>query len=519
MSAVSAASGRLPVLVGCAQWTGPTTAQAAFRSPVQLMAEVARQAAHDSGAGEALLRAVDSLAVLRLFADAMPRFVSPFGRIVNPPWSLARQLGLQPRDIGYARSGGDSPQVMLHRACERIAEGASEVALIVGAEALHSELVARRTGRALAWGEDAPHAPTTLDPGPPSSFKPHEIAHGLDSPMAMYGLIGQAIRADLGLGVEDYRAACGRLLAPFAQVARDNPWAGRRAGYTAAQIAGVGAENPVLGSPYTKRMTAHVYVDQAAAFFVCAQHKADALGIPRSQRVYLHGGAHAHEQWFVTDRTRLDRSVAMRLCAAAALEQAGRSLADIDLLDLYSCFPAAVQVACHELGLAPDDARGLTVTGGLPFFGGPGNSYSAFAIVEMMRRLRARPGSSGLVLANGGMLTKQAVGVYASAPPPAGWQAPANAALQRQIDQEPPCDFTETPAGAAWVESYVVTHRGSAADPAAIVGRLRADGRRFVARTPADPRLAAAFERGDAAVMRGAVRREAASNVFTPDLP
>jgi acetyl-CoA C-acetyltransferase len=153
-------------------------------------------------------------------------------------------------------------------------------------------------------------------------------------------------------------------------------------------------------------MTASAFVDQSAAFIVVSEARADELGIPQDKRVYLHGEAHAHDTWFVSDRERLDQSPAMRLTSRAALAQAGKTIADVDVFDIYSCFPSVVQIACKELGISPDDKRGLTVTGGLPYFGGPGNNYVTHAIAEMVQRVRAKPGAYGLVMANVGLVTK-----------------------------------------------------------------------------------------------------------------
>ena len=46
------------------------------------------------------------------------------------------------------------------------------------------------------------------------------------------------------------------------------------------------------------------------------------------------------------------------------------------------------------------------MTGGLPYFGGPGNNYVTHSIAEMMDTVREKPGSRGLVTANGNYVTK-----------------------------------------------------------------------------------------------------------------
>ena len=128
-------------------------------------------------------------------------------------------------------------------------------------------------------------------------------------------------------------------------------------------------------------------------------------------------------------------SKAIKLAAESALSMAGLGVDDIDLFDLYSCFPCAVEVACDAIGLASDDARGVTVTGGLPFFGGPGNNYSLHAIAEMVSRLRNGGGKHGLVTANGYYLTKHSMGIYSTAAPQQNWSplTPAYLVLLRLL--------------------------------------------------------------------------------------
>ena len=163
-------------------------------------------------------------------------------------------------------------------------------------------------------------------------------------------------------------------------------------------------------------MNANAFIDQSAALVMTSVGLAQQLGIARDKWVFLHGCADGNDHWFVSERADFHSSPAIRAVARQALAMAGRSLDDIAHFDLYSCFASAVEIACAEIGLAENDPRGLTVTGGLPFFGGPGNNYVTHGIAEMMRRLRAAPGRFGLVSANGNYLTKHSWGVYSTAP-------------------------------------------------------------------------------------------------------
>lgn len=504
-----------PVIVGSGEVTDTLSTPDAGRSPLQLMVEATNQAATDSGAGERLLRGIDSIAVIRLFSDSVARFASPFGKLTNAPWSLAKRIGAQASDLVYPPHGGDSPQVMLARACERIASGTSQAALVVGGEAMRTELAAKRAGMELNWAEDAPAKPDELG-GIKGMYTAAEEAHGLGMAIAMYALIGQAFGHAAGQSVEQYREASARLLARFASVAKGNSLATRRQGYTAAEIGLVTAENPLVGFPYTKLMTASAFIDQAAAIIVMSEARADELGIALDKRVYLHGSAQAHDQWFVSDRERLDCSPAMRLTASHALSQAGKSLQDVTFFDIYSCFPVAVQIACKELGLSPDDPRGLTVTGGLPYFGGPGNNYVTHAIAQMVQSVRSRPGSYGLVMANGGLVTKQAAGIFSTAKPGGQFVREDPSVIQNEIDRAPKVACNDQPHGAATIETYAVLHGKNGPEKSVLFGRLDSTGERFVANTPTDSDTLSRLEVLDAIGTAGDVSRVDGRNIFVP---
>jgi acetyl-CoA C-acetyltransferase len=234
--------------------------------------------------------------------------------------------------------------------------------------------------------------------------------------------------------------------------------------------------------------------------------------------VFLHGCADGHDHWYVSERLNLHSSPAIRRAAAQALAMAGKTLEQIEVFDLYSCFASAVQIGCAEIGLAEDDARGLTITGGLPFFGGPGNNYVTHSISEMMRCLRARPGAFGMVTANGNYVTKHAFGVYSTATPAGPWRRESPAVLQAQLDALPKAPFTETPQGEALVETYTVMHGKHGPDFAVVFGRLKDGGRRFVANLPDDAAMLWELQDRDSLGRPGRVHRaENGRNIFVPD--
>jgi len=257
-------------------------------------------------------------------------------------------------------------------------------------------------------------------------------------------------------------------------------------------------------------------VDQAAAVIVTSAAEARRLGVPEERMVWFLGGSDASEDpWNVSERPRLDVCPAMKLAAEQAMARAGVTTPEIDFFDLYSCFPVAVEIACEGLGIAEDDPRGLTVTGGLPYFGGPGNNYSLHGIAAMVEALRKRPGATGLVTANGWYLTKHAAGVYSSAPPS---RAPlAEPRVEAARHEGGAVVVADRPDGRGVVEAYtVVCGRTGEPETGIVVGRLD-DGRRFLAHTPEDRRLFEDWMTSEAVGRRGSVRAGSPVHVFTPD--
>jgi acetyl-CoA C-acetyltransferase len=240
------------------------------------------------------------------------------------------------------------------------------------------------------------------------------------------------------------------------------------------------------------------------------------LGIPREKWVFLHGCADAHDHWYVSERIDLHSSPAIRAASGQALAMAGKTLADIDVIDLYSCFASAVQIGCQEIGLAEDDPRDLTITGGLPYFGGPGNNYVTHSISEMLRRLRARPGAFGLVTANGNYVTKHSFGVYSTEAPAGPWRREAPSLLQARLDALPKAPFTETPQGAATVETYTVMHSRDGPEFAVVFGRMNDTGQRFIANLPDDPAGLWDLQNRDSLGRPGQVAQVEGRNIYTP---
>jgi acetyl-CoA C-acetyltransferase len=286
----------------------------------------------------------------------------------------------------------------------------------------------------------------------------------------------------------------GELFAPFTAVAAENPFALYGTRRSPQALSSVSAENRFIGFPYPKWMNAMDGVDQGAAVVMTSVGQAKRLGIDPARWVFLHGCAEASEKLLVTERVNYYSSPAMAINSAQALAMAGKEMADIDLIDIYSCFPSAVEIACAALGIQTNDSRGLTLTGGLPFFGGPGNNYSMHAIATLVPLLRSRRTASsasaratfGMITANGGYLSKHATGIYSATPVEGEWRCEDPASYQDQIDAMLSPRFTETPEGDARVETYTVIHERGVPVRGIIIGRTVADNTRFIANTNND---------------------------------
>jgi acetyl-CoA C-acetyltransferase len=507
-----------PVLIGAGQFTYRGEAGAS-PSPTRLLKIAADRAATDAGLGAAALAAIDSLAVVGFTVDAPGG-----GRLVphsgNPPATLARVLGANPSWSVYSHMGGNSPQQMINTVCERIARGETELSLVVGCEFLGSATKRLTKGLGFADWEDAdddlPEPDRIGDPRP--GVSPYEARHSLGRPINNYPLFENALRARDGRSIPDHQARLGKLFAPFTEVAAKNPEAWFPIARSAEELITVTDRNRMVGFPYTKYLNAIMEVDQSAGVLVASLKKARELGVPEDKLVYLHGCADASDLWFPLDRQNYHSSPAMRLTGKRALEMAGIGLSDIGHIDLYSCFPVAVEIGAEELGLALDDPRGLTVTGGLPYMGGPGNNYAMHSIAVMMQRLRDNPGDWGLVTANGWFLTKQSTGIYSTTPPTKPFERQDPKIIQQEIDALPHPAVIEAPNGAARIETYTVVHGREGYVMGVVIGRDEAD-RRFVAVTPSDEATLRGLEAVESVGRTGKVGQteDGQRNLFIPD--
>jgi acetyl-CoA C-acetyltransferase len=308
----------------------------------------------------------------------------------------------------------------------------------------------------------------------------------------------------------------GKLYQGFNAVAAKNPLSWFPTERSAQEISTVSAGNRYVGFPYTKFLNSVIQVNMGAAVILTSVAKARELGVANDRMVYLHGCADANDIWNVSERVNYQSSPAVRTMGEKAFTMAGKTIDEIDYFDIYSCFPSAVQIACDELGLAHDDARGLTVTGGLPYFGGPGNNYVMHSIATMMNVLRGNPGKFGLLNANGWFITKHSLGIYSTKPLEEDWRREPPADYQQAILDEIHPAFTESPNGSATIETYTVLHGREGVQRALVIGLLE-DGTRFIAETPGDEKTLLQMMDREMLGASGTVTSGAEKNLFIPN--
>jgi acetyl-CoA C-acetyltransferase len=349
---------------------------------------------------------------------------------------------------------------------------------------------------------------------------PIEDAHGLMIPATAYPCYENALRGHYGETIEQHQQVMGELFAKFTEVAAAHPQAWYPVARSAEEIATATPGNRYVGWPYTKFMNAMNQINQSATVLLASVEYARELGVPEEKWVYLHGCADASELWHMLDRENYHSSVAIRTMAREAFAMAGLTIEDVDFIDLYSCFPSAVQIARDEFGIAKDDPRPLTVTGGLPFHGGAGNNYVMNSIASMVDVVREHAGKFGLVTANGGYLTKHSAGIYSTTPTEVAGDVPFlrrdPAEYQAEIDATAHPGVVERPDGAARIETYTVTFgREGTPEVGVVIGRDAAD-RRFVAYTPKDEALLLAMTQEDFLGRPGTVTAGEQVNLFSP---
>ncbi len=465
---------RTPVLVGIGVATQREENPSRALDPLAMMIEATRLAGADTGA-PGLLGALDRILV--------PRGRWSYG---DPARAIAHAVGAA-RAETVLSTVGVLQQTLFGNACSAIAAGAIEAALVVGGDAGYRILRARIAGQEVPSPDPGGTPDVVLAPKEELRHEA-EVRAGLRMPVGLYAMMESAFRARRGLSVEAHRDQIAALYSRFSAIAAENPAAWTRKHFPPEAIRAGSERNPMQAFPYTKLHCSSWNVDQAGALLFCSARTAEAMGVPRDRWVYPWASTESNHMVPVCARAELDACPGARIAGQAALAPFGLNMGEVDLLELYSCFPVAVEAYAAELGI--DQRRDLTVTGGMSFAGGPYNNYVLQSTARMAQKLRTGEGRTGLVSSVSGTMTKQGFGLWSTQPAPYGFHAAdvtdevARAAPSRSVALDP--------SGPGRVAGFTVLHdRGKPPRGVAIIDLD--DGRRAVA-TSEDAELVARME-------------------------
>ena len=430
----------VPIIVGVSQLEQRTNDPLESKEPAEMMVDAVTKAAEDAHC-RALMSESGSIRVIR--------GIWPYE---NPGKFIAERIGNPQAETVITPYGGNFVQTVVNHSALDIRDGNHEIIIITGAECGRSQAKAAATKTDLKWSELKGNPDRSIGEEVEMRGK-EESGLGMGRPIQMYPMFENALRHHLQESISDHLQRIAKLWSGFSEVASKNPNAWIKEIKTPEDLMTISRSNRPVSVPYTKLMNSNNSVDQAAALILTSVSKARALGIPESQWIYPWSGTDAHDTYFVSNRDNLYSSPAIRIAGRRCLEIAGLNTSDIDLVDVYSCFPVAVQIAAREIGL--DMTKPLTITGGLTFAGGPLNNYVMHSIARMTQLLREKSGKKGFITANGGYLTKHAFGTYSSEPPSATYQ---HQDVQNEVDKTPSRLAIREYSGKATVESYTMMY-------------------------------------------------------------
>lgn len=498
-----------PIVIGAAQLSDREVTLETAANPIKMLARIVREAAESSGGDPRLVESIDTIGL----ADTLGWSAQ------NPPRLLADAIGATPATEWQSGVGGESALALTNDAAMRIASGDSQLAFVGGCNNIRAFGLARKAGFRFDWPTGGAGEPIAVGKSGAGSDQ-SELDVGLEMPISVYPIFENALRAAHGQSLDEHRRAMGALFEPFTRIAAANPYAWFPVERSAEELCKPTSANRMICFPYTKFLNAVMATDQSAGVLLASPTMARRLGIPEKNWIYWRGGAlEIEDPWLISLRPSYSESPALKTCHETAFANARIALDEIDLIDFYSCFPSAVSMACQMLGLAQNDARGLTLTGGLPYAGGPGNSYSFHSLAVAVTRLREKTGEHALVTGVGWYLTKHSATILSRRPPSAG-QAPSAAPSTEatQASWRAPAVTLQLEAnGAATVETYTIVHdRDGRPVKGIIIGRLTETDQRFFANTVPDPDLLADLEKIELIGTHGSVRHQEGRNLYIP---
>lgn len=473
---------RRVVVAGWGQVVQPKESKTDIKDPLGLMVQASVRAAELTTSRRTLID-LDGIMVVRTVSR----------HYTDPEKQLADQIGASPRFSMVSDIGGNSPQTLINQAAGMIARNELDSMLIAGAEAyVQREGGTHRVDSALFRGIPDDYAGDDL-----TGATLLEKMHGIEHPMQGFPLFETALWAASGLEIDMYLKKISSMWAGFSSVAANNPYAWSKTAKSAEQIMTSGPNNRPVAFPYTKYLNSFVTVDQGAAIILMSEEKAAAVANTKRQTVFFLGGGYAQDpQRFMVQKSDFTTSPPLQKAVQKALDRAQLPFEKLSCFDLYSCFPSAVTIAKKMIGISDDDPRPLTLTGGLGFFGGPGNNYSLHSTATLADLISRGERENGLITALGWFMHKHAAGVYGNRPH-------GGSIGNNDVDDQKnpywgnqPEPIKEQVNGLGVIETYTIIFSLERTPSYAVLYGKTVDGFRFVAGTKDDPAMFRALMSG-----------------------
>jgi acetyl-CoA C-acetyltransferase len=462
---------RTPIIIGVGFHQERRDDPTECGEPYELMVQAVRNAASDAGS-EALLAQLESISV----TQGMWQYRNP-GRLI------ADALGC-PAARSIISDLGVLQLTLLSELCRSISAGEQNLGVVTGGEAQFRALRSMITQQRVTeteQPEDTP-PPDVHHTSPDPFCSDLEGQRGLHLPVELFAIIESALRYNQGLDVEAHRDRVAELYASFSQIAAANPHAWRREPMHADEIRNATPKNGMLAFPYTKRHCTQWNVNQAVAILVCSAAKAEQLGLPRTGWIYPLAAVESKHVVVLAQQRQLHSHPGTIACGER-LRSLGRvSTDELIAAEIYSCFPAAVQSFARDLKV--DGVCPLTVTGAMPFAGGPYNHSSLDGVARMVEVLREDGAPAqrrvGLVANLSGIFGKQGCVLLSNLPTDDGYRYEDVTASVARVDV--PVPLNAAYVGPATIVGYTVAYIANSPSHAIAICDT-VDGERTVART------------------------------------
>ncbi|KIW41817.1 uncharacterized protein PV06_05424 [Exophiala oligosperma] len=469
-----------PIIVGIGEFKNPSKQCKDAIEPRSMMLKAINKAIKDvklfSTVEEKLRADIDSIDVVETWSWSYP----------DLPGLLANDLKATVKHKAEYRSGGNAPTLALDEAARRIANKECQVAIVTGGEAIASREACEKIGQIPPAGSTqvdstAPAISPKTMVYPPGLSEAHKIGR----PTQIYPMYEIALAAHRNQTMEANNEESAQLYAEFAKVSARNAtaWSHGKEPWTSKEIGTVTQRNRLIALPYPLLMNGLNSVNLSAAVVLTSTEYAENLGIAKQKWIYMLGGAGTSDASLLWDRPNFYESPCISATLDAVMQVSRTNAKEIDLFDIYSCFPIVPKLAAIHLGLPIHGGpKPLSLIGSMTSFGGAGNNFSMHGVAEMVRVLRRRKrGTRGLVLGNGGNVTYQHALVLSANPPAMGQEYPRENPLPKLLDVRGPA-IDSRPEGKATIETYTVEFsRGGEPETAIIIGLLEKTGHRFVA--------------------------------------